>query len=165
MNNYLLKIKYMVMNQKVFFIMFTLFVLIYIFTSLTSAYQKNNELITDSLDTFIPRGHVLVPIELENIETINGLIENFGVIDIYLGNKLTNDSKKILNKVKIIRAPLNPNKFAILLNDDAAKYFMKYDGQFVGAVQNKTEASFNPIVEQEKKKKINIEIDYNGDSK
>ena len=163
MNNSIEKIKLALNTHKTFLFMFILFVLIYIITSLVSATSKNTEQAMVTPDTLIPRGHVLIPIELENIETITGLIENYGVIDIYLGKKLTETSQKILNKVKIIRAPLNPQKFAILLPENAAKVFMKYNGLFVGAVQNKADASIDPLVEKIVSKKSRIEIDYNGE--
>jgi len=161
MNYSIEKIKLALNTHKTFLFMFVLFVLVYAVTSLVNATNQKTDYTPVTPDTLIPRGHVLIPIELENIETITGLIENYGVIDIYLGQKLTETSQKILNKVKIIRAPLNPQKFAILLPENAAKVFMRYNGLFVGAVQNKTEASLDPLVSKTVTRKSHVEIDYN----
>ena len=45
-------------------------------------------------DTIIPAGHVLLPITLMNIESIKGLITQFGVIDLYVSSSPNSPGKK-----------------------------------------------------------------------
>lgn len=162
MKEFIFKFQSSAAKHRMFLIFFSGFLILYIFSNLYHVQKETHQnLLTP--DTLIPKGHVLVPIELENIEAITGLIENYGVIDIFLGKKLSQKSQKILSKVKIIRAPYNPNKFAILLNDETAKNFMKFDGPFIGTIQNKSEVNTNTSVQNnETKKNRKIDIEYNG---
>lgn len=162
MKDLILKLKISSQKHKTFLFLFLGFIIIYIFSSLNQTQKQiSNQQITP--DTLIPKGHVLVPIELENIDAITGLIEHYGVIDIYSAQSGGQKSYKLLNKVKIIRAPYNPNKFAILLKDVTAKYFFKFNGPFVGTVQNKSEAESNPEVKNEIiKNNRKIKIEYSG---
>lgn len=91
------------------------------------------------IDTIIPKGYVLVPIELENKDAISSVIQDYGLIDLYLGNPQSRSSKKIAQRIKLLRAPYNANLFAVLVKDQFASSIMKESGQFYAVVQNKLE--------------------------
>ena len=87
-------------------------------------------------DTVIPRGYVLHPIVLENIESIKAIIDQFGVIDLYAGQQLQTGSNKIADQIKIIRAPLNPNEYALLIPERLSEKIMKAQGPYWGVIRN-----------------------------
>lgn len=89
-------------------------------------------------DTVIPRGHVLVPVEIANIQAVAGLIDRLGVIDLYAGSTSQQNSFLIAARIKILRAPLNPNQYAVLVTEAMSREIMKYRGPFWAVVQNRT---------------------------
>jgi len=102
-------------------------------------------------DTLIPRGYVLVPIQLENIATVAALIDHYGVIDLYAGDAAEN-AMQLARKIKILRAPLNPEQYAVLAKEDLAKTIMKTKGPYWGVVQNR--AAIEKMPEEPKIKKV-----------
>lgn len=108
-------------------------------------------------DTIIPKGYVLLPIYLENIASITGVIENFGIIDLYCGQSLGGKSKKIATRIKILRAPLNPNEFAVLVPENLSEKIMAESGPFWGVIQNRAVSEGENNIAQTATKKIQIE--------
>ena len=150
-------------QHKYFVFMFFFFIFVYIFTTAgkDSAPAQQEQLLT--VDTLIPNGYALVPIELENIAAIASLIEGYGVVDIYLGkSNNSRHSKKIFQKVKILRAPNNPHAYSLLLPDHLSSVLMQFDGPFFAVIQNKSETSANPSVEHSVQTKKTVKIEYNG---
>lgn len=88
-------------------------------------------------DTFIPAGYVLVPIQLENKQAIAGLVDQFAVVDLYALNTTTQLNELVAEKVKLLRAPLDPNQFAVLLKGDKARELLQLDGRFSVVLQNR----------------------------
>ena len=108
-------------------------------------------------DTIIPKGYVLLPIYLENIASITGVIEHFGIIDLYAGHSLGGKSKKIATRIKILRAPLNPNEFAVLVPEALSEKIMTETGPFWGVIQNRSVSEGENTIAQVVKKNIQIE--------
>ena len=101
--------------------------------------EKNTDKNTEdqSTDTFIPNGFVLVPIDLANGESLSPLIDNFATVDIFQTGQGNGALKKqIGKKVKLIRAPLNPQKFAVLVPENSAHMFMQSDNPFFAVLLN-----------------------------
>ena len=86
-------------------------------------------------DTLIPKGFVLIPIELANVESVAGLIDQFGVVDLYSGPE--NNSVLVASRIKILRAPLNQNKYAVMVSETFSQELMKIKGPFLAVVQNR----------------------------
>jgi hypothetical protein len=92
------------------------------------------------LDTFIPRGFVLIPIELENYESVDSILGSYGVVDLYLsGDESIRPKRPLVRRIKILRAPQNPSQFAVLVPEKEAPVFFQGSGQFFAAVQNPKE--------------------------
>lgn len=91
-----------------------------------------------SVDTFIPAGLVLVPIEISNSESLASLVgEMGGVVDLYLAsNDQRKGGLKVASKVKLVRAPLNPQQYAVLIREEEGPRLMSYAGPFLAVVQN-----------------------------
>ena len=149
-------------QHKYFVFMFLFFIFVYIYTTLgnSSAPTAQEKMLT--VDTLIPNGYALVPIELENIAAIASVIEGYGVVDIYVGKSNARTSKKIFQKVKILRAPNNPHSYALLLPDHLSSVLLQYEGPFFAVIQNKSESSANPSVIEAVQTKKTVKIEYNG---
>ncbi len=87
-------------------------------------------------DTLIPHGFVLIPIELANAESVASLMDQFGVVDLYSGSASSKGNIKVISRVKILRAPLNPNQYAILVPDQLSNKIMSAVGPFWAVVLN-----------------------------
>ncbi len=137
--------------------------LILIIVSVVSAYtRENKEIPIDhpvEVDTIIPKGYVLVPLELENKDAISSVIQSFGVIDLFTGNPDGGKSKKIASRIKLIRAPYNPNLFAALVKENLSERIMKESGPYFAVIQNKTELEGENEIEVLKPKN-SILIEY-----
>lgn len=94
-----------------------------------------------SVDTFIPRGFVLVPLEISNAESLASLVGDMGgVVDLYLAtNAQQKGGLKVGTKLKILRAPLNPQQYAVLVRENESSRLLSYSGPFIAVVQNPEE--------------------------
>ncbi|MBO9667132.1 MAG: hypothetical protein J7501_10000 [Bdellovibrio sp.] len=110
-----------------------------------------------SVDTFIPRGTVLVPLELANAESLSSLVGDMGgVVDLYLAaNETRKGGLKVGSKLKLLRAPLNPQQYAVLVKDSESTRLLSYSGPFIAVVQNPDERSTG--IAQEKRKSVSID--------
>lgn len=95
-----------------------------------------------SVDTYIPEGMTLIPIEIQNIEALKNILGEFGVVDLYLPSYESKSPKKVASGVKIMRAPLNPDVFAVLVREENAALIAQHPGSFFVTVLNpKTQKS------------------------
>jgi hypothetical protein len=100
----------------------------------------------------------LVPVELANAESLSSLVGDMGgVVDLYLA---TAENKKgglkVGSRLKLLRAPLNPNQYAVLVQENDSSRLLSYAGPFIAVVQN-PEAKGNAIRETAKN---TVHIDY-----
>ena len=118
-----------------------------------SSTKKAQHLSQNSVDTVIPSGYVLIPIEVQNFAAVNALLGPFGVVDlfVYEGSK----ARLIAHQVKIIRAPLDPSHFAVLVPEQESQRVLQFEGPYTVVVQNpkKQEIRFQRI-ENKKIKRI-----------
>lgn len=90
-----------------------------------------------SVDTYIPEGMTLIPIEIQNVDALKNILGDFGMIDLYLPSYESNrPPKKIASGIKIMRAPLNPDVFAILVREENAPQIAQHPGAFFVTVLN-----------------------------
>ncbi|UXR64347.1 hypothetical protein EZJ49_14860 [Bdellovibrio bacteriovorus] len=94
-----------------------------------------------SVDTYIPRGFVLVPLEISNAESLASLVGDMGgVVDLYLAsNDRQKGGLKVGSKLKLLRAPLNPEQYAVLVKDTESSRLLGFNGPFLAVVQNPDE--------------------------
>lgn len=94
-----------------------------------------------SLDTFIPRGYVLIPIELENYNSVDSILGSYGVVDLYLSRQNYHaKAKPLARRIKILRAPQNPSQFAVLVPEGKAGLFFQQESVFFAAILNPKES-------------------------
>lgn len=84
------------------------------------------------LDTLVPDGTQLVPIELANGEALSALIEDFAIVDLYeTGPGGLKPGRKVGHRLRMVRAPANPEKFAVLVPEGrAAELFQSQHALF-----------------------------------
>jgi hypothetical protein len=105
------------------------------------------------VDTMIPAGHLLIPLELSNAESLSSLSGNFSLIDLYASGDKGKKGFKIASGVKLLRAPLNPQQFAVLVREEDSAKIVTHEGPFFAALKNpkevlRTKAGKNPLIIQ-----------------
>ena len=127
-------------EQKVVVIAFVLSVILTLFAAFKTPQTENApEQIEDitSIDTKIPKGFVLVPINVQNSEALNSVLGATGVVDLYISHiSGRGPSQKVASRIKILRAPLNPEAFAVLAPEQEASQLVILDQPFTVMVQN-----------------------------
>lgn len=99
--------------------------------------QPNEAVPYELAATSIPAGYVLVPIEVANYESLDSILGQFGVVDLYVPSlDSRTPPRKVAERIKILRAPLNPSHFAVLAPEDKSASLVTHEGSFVVAVQN-----------------------------
>lgn len=154
-----MKYKQHLKNNLHLVIAFTILVTVAVVSAYTRDNKESPMVRPLEVDTIIPKGYVLVPLELENRDAISSVIQSFGIIDLFSGNPEGGRARKIASRIKLIRAPYNPNLFAALVKESLSERIMKEAGPFFAVIQNKTELEGENDVESVKTKK-SISIEY-----
>lgn len=141
-------------QNKALFFAFFIFISVYVFFLFSPKNTDNSHPEKIYADTLIPKGFVLIPVELANIEAISALIDQFGVIDLYAGSPSEKGTQKIISRVKVLRAPLNPQQYAVLVPESFSSLVMKARGPFWGVVQNRQINTDQKIKTQEQTTQI-----------
>ncbi|MCJ8276750.1 MAG: hypothetical protein HRT44_01755 [Bdellovibrionales bacterium] len=116
---------------------------------------------TTSADTYIPKRHTLVPIEVANYESLDSIIGQFGVVDLFSTPLNPQEkSKRIAFSVKILRAPRNPSHFAVLMPEAEAHIIAGHIGPITVTVRNPKESGTKIVHEKRRKKKRRISYDF-----
>ncbi len=105
-------------------------------------------------DTFIPPGYVLVPIMVSNFDSLNGLVDQMAVVNLYTANDEFNQKPELIaDSVKLIRSSVDANHFAVLVKNDDSYAIVKRDGEFFVTIQNPNHAK---EIKVHKSKKIKV---------
>jgi hypothetical protein len=103
------------------------------------------------VDTFIPKGFVLVPIEVQNYEALDSILGKFGVVDLFQSlNGENTEQRLVARNVRILRAPQNPSHFAILVLEGEVHRVLKYGGTFNVIVKRPDNAGTEIVKGQER---------------
>lgn len=118
-----------------------LFMGIFIYFSSHSQGQAQTNVNTSeaplSADTYIPIGYTLVPVDIVNSNQISSLLGQVGgQVDLYLTNTQGKKSKKIMGNIKLLRAPLDPDNFAVLIHEDRVSELLAHDQKFFAVILN-----------------------------
>lgn len=110
-----------------------------------------------NMNTFIPAGFVLIPINLLNGESLNGLIGKWGWISLY--SSLPNqNTKPIVSSIRVLRSPKNPNQFAVLAEERKSSLILAHTAPLIAVIQSlKTKKTKFTVKKNIKKNKIIIE--------
>jgi len=124
------RLKQSLQQHKYFVFMFFFFIFVYIYTTFNSDSQPAKEKLL-TVDTLIPNGYALVPIELENIAAIASLIESYGVVDIYLGKVILVMRKKSFKKLKFCEHQIIPMRIRYCCPITYRAYLCSMTGRFL----------------------------------
>lgn len=114
------------------------------------------------VDTYIPRGFVLVPIEVQNYEALDSILGNYGVVDLFQGGSPSGGKQHLVARnVRMLRAPQNPAHFAILVGENEVSEVLKYGSSFTVILKRQDKAGTQFVKEQ---KPVHRPIIYEGDS-
>ncbi len=96
--------------------------------------------IPDSPDTYIPKGLVLVPIELANGEALSSMVADFAIVDLFeTGRSGAQLKKRVGHRLRLIRAPLNPERMAVLVPEGQEHLLLQNENPLFAVVQNRGE--------------------------
>lgn len=90
----------------------------------------------EDVSTFIPRGYLLIPIELKNADQLDGLLGPFGFVDLFEDPTLPGARSKLVGRrLRLLRAPNSPRTFAVLVRDNEAERFLSFRGKLIASVR------------------------------
>ena len=107
---------------------------------------------------------MLVPVEIGNGSSLDGLLESKGVVDLYTGDPARKQAEKVAESVKIIRSPRNPSYFAVLVPEDKASFLIQRFQAFHAVIQNPSQKKRTYIQPLRKKRKRTIVIELDNSS-
>jgi len=94
-----------------------------------------------SIDTLIPPGLALVPLELANGPTLSSLFSDFAIVDLF---ETTDDGKKVHRKVgqrlRLIRSYSDPEKMAVLVPKGEEVKLLQFKNPLFAVLQNPTQS-------------------------
>lgn len=124
-------------NEKVLWGGFAILAIVLIWASQPTSKPPIEAGDPETAETFIPKGHLLIPIELKNAERLDGLLGAHGIVDLYQAGTEINPSARLVGRrFRLIRAPLNPQSFAVLIRDAEADRLASFPGPFVASLRN-----------------------------
>jgi len=88
-----------------------------------------------SVDTHIPRGYVLIPIEVQNFESLDAIFGRFGRVDLYRVDDNGASHRPVAVNVRLLRAPQNPSRFAVLVPESESRLILSHGGSYVVVVK------------------------------
>ena len=95
----------------------------------------HNKISAVEIHTKIPKGYNLYALDIENIESLNSIVDNYALVNIYQQNKNKKDNL-VLQKIKLIRSFKNPDYFAILATNKDLEVITNYSGPFKVTLHN-----------------------------
>lgn len=84
------------------------------------------------IDTLIPSGHTLIPIEVLNFDSVNAVLGFHGVVDIYSPGQ----AEPVARAIKITRAPRDPSQLSLLVPIAESSRIVRAQGPFKVVIRN-----------------------------
>jgi len=125
----------------------------------------------DSPDTVIPKGFVLVPIELQNAESLAAMVDQYAIVDLYSVPRTNEEARakttqgpghRVGYHLRLLRAPANPKTFAVLVPEAQAPGVVAMAGALFAVIQNPNQNGTGGL---DKTQKISGRVNYYSGSK
>lgn len=88
------------------------------------------------IDTLVPEGHVLVPIEVSNLEALGSVVGPYGIVDLYALDAKGHELSKVGSHLKMVRSLEQPSFISVLVPEEEAFRLLATKGPFQVAVLN-----------------------------
>lgn len=109
-----------------------------------------------TLSQMIPKGFVLLPLQLSNGEDLVNLMDSHGIVDLYSLSKETDrPSEQVAKALKVLLLFSDDSRFAALVPETQVSRFFEHRGPFYAVLQN-SEKQGSQIHEKKIKKTIKI---------
>jgi hypothetical protein len=90
-----------------------------------------------TMDVLIPAGFALVPIQVTNFESLDSILGQEGVVDLFLPPADgIGRARRVASNVRILRSPQDASHFAVLVPATESHRLVSQAGAFFVAVQN-----------------------------
>ncbi|RME16574.1 MAG: hypothetical protein D6797_04250 [Bdellovibrio sp.] len=122
---------------KNFWMTLVLFLLIFTISAYYQTQRSSHSPRHTDVTTYIPKGFVLVPIEIKNHVAFEALFGSFGIGNIYSANPHQKGAQILARSVRILRSPLNSQVFGVLLPEEEVKPFLKAGPSYWVVLKNK----------------------------
>ncbi len=86
---------------------------------------------------FIPAGFTLHAIELQNQEGLDAMIGGYAYVDLILPGTEGRPAQKVGRRLKLVRLPQNPSKFAVLISEEKATALVAYAQPLIAVILSK----------------------------
>ena len=94
-----------------------------------------------------------MPIQVQNFESLDSFFGQYGIVDLYAAAaSWDKKSQLVARKVKLMRAPLNPRVFGVLVHKSQQDQLIKKGTQYYVVVNNSKESGTEFVAPQPKKK-------------
>lgn len=141
--------KFSTNDKKYFSVILLLVVTLMIAENILKSEPVLSEQLSKDISTIIPRGYVLIPIDVINSDKLDSVFGDFGVVNVYSTSlDFSKPNKLLAKKVKMIRAPKNPSHFAILCPEIKSHLLIQNTGPFFVAIQNPKELGTEIVTEK-----------------
>ena len=144
------------------FLVFVLFLMISLASYLVPLFLNKAESTQElSLDQLVPKGFVLMPIEIRNAEDIRSLIGSYGVVDLYAYSEHTGlPDKKVADYIKVIPLQTETAGLTALIPEKSALDLFEYSESFYAVIQNPTNKGSKIYKKKRKKALIIVEENF-----
>ena len=87
------------------------------------------------VDTFIPKGYVLIPLDIKNYKNLDSILGSTAIVDLYTSKQDKSQAKLIARRVRLLRAPKNPKQLSILVPSSKAGLFFNSSQSYWASIQ------------------------------
>lgn len=109
---------------------------------------------TASLDSLVPKGFVLMPIEIRNSQDIQSIIGSYGVVDLYAYSAHTGLPEVLAaSALKVLPPSTEEGSFTALVPEKSARHLFDYTESFYAVIQNPQKTG-SKIYKKEKNKSL-----------
>ena len=122
---------------------------------------SNSESKAGSLDHLVPKGFVLMPLEISNAQDIKNIIGSYGVVDLYAYSKETGLPETLVaNVLKVLPPSTEEGAFTALVPEKSAIHLFDYTEGFYAIIQNVAKTKTKIYKKQKNKSLIVIEENF-----
>lgn len=89
-----------------------------------------------SLDSLVPQGFVLIPVQIFNGKDIVGYIGSHGIVDLYSLSQNETPQEKVGKSLKIISPQTQDSEFVVLIPEKEVPLFFEHSPPFYAVIKN-----------------------------